>query len=317
MNINQVPTSALSLGSKLSSAVPNPFYAHGFTGVIGGATVAQAQLLMPYPEYSTIGEVTNPSHAQYDSVVAKAQKRLAAGITFLSSFTWSKNRDNEFGNGTSNAFNTFSGSTPPSQPQNYYDLNSEWSLASVDTPMRFTATWSYALPFGKGKHFWNNNNRLLDYLIGGWQVNGTAIYQTGFPLFVFQQNLNSVIGTGEQRPNATGIRAAEPGSVEQRIYGYINPAAFSQAPSFTFGNLSRSIDYRGPGMGNWDASVFKDFKVKERFNGQFRAEALNAFNSPQFANPNTQYAPNSSSFGKITYQANLPRQLQLGVRLSF
>ena len=316
MNINQVPGQYLSMGSQLAAAVANPFYGHGGSGVIGGATVAQAQLLMPYPEYSTVGMLSNQSYAQYDSLVLKAQKRLSRGLTFLSTFTWSKNMDDEFGGGTANSFNTFSGSTPPSQPQDVYNLSREWSLAAVDTPRRFTATWSYQLPFGKGKTFLSHS-RMLDYAVGGWQVNATVIYQTGFPLFIFQQNLNSVIGAGAQRPNATGVSPAMSGSVEERLSGYINAAAFSQAPAYTFGNLSRSINYRGPGMGNWDASLFKDFKMTERFNGQFRAEALNALNSPQFANPNTQYAPNSASFGKITYQANLPRQIQLGLRFFF
>jgi hypothetical protein len=316
MNINQVPDNYLSMGSKLNAAVPNPFYGHGGTGVIGSTTVAQAQLLMPFPEYSTIGEVTNPSSAQYDSLVMTAQKRVSAGITFLSTLTWSKNMDNEFGNGTSNAFNGFSGPSPASQPQDYYNLQNELSLASVNTPLRFTGGWSYFLPFGRGRQFLNQS-KLLDYLVGGWAVNGTTIYQTGFPLFVFQQNLNSVIGTGEQRPNATGVSPAMPGSVEQRLNGYINPAAFSQAPAFTFGNLARSLPYRGPGMANWDLSVFKDFTIRERLKGQFRAEALNAMNTPLFSNPNTQFAPNSSSFGKITYQANLPRQVQLGVYFHF
>src|SRR5262249_33982569 len=145
--------------------------------------------------------------------------------------------------------------------------------------------------------------------------NATAIYQAGFPLFIFQQNQNSSIGTGEQRPNATGVSPSMSGSVEDRINAYINPAAFSLAPAFTFGNLSRSIGYRGPGMKNWDASIFKNFKVYEKFTAQFRAEALNIFNSPSFANPNTQFG--SASFGKVTYQANLPRQIQLGVRFLF
>jgi len=316
MNINQVPDSALSLGSKLNSSVPNPFYGHGGTGVIGAANVAQAQLLMPFPEYSTIGEVTNPSHARYDSMVITAQKRLSAGVTFLSTLTWSKNMDNEFGNGTANSFNGFSGPSPASQPQDSYNLQNEWSLASVNTPLRFTGGWTYYLPFGKGKRLLNQS-RVLDYAVGGWAVNGTTIYQTGFPLFVFQQNLNSVIGTGEQRPNATGISPATSGSVEQRLNGYINPAAFSQAPAFTFGNLARSLPNRGPGMANWDLSVFKDFTILERLKGEFRAEALNAMNTPLFSNPNTQFAPNSSSFGKIIYQANLPRQLQLGVYFHF
>ncbi len=314
MNINQMPDRYLSMGSALNNPVANPFYGNGGTGVIGSAKVSQAQLLMPFPEYSTIGEVTNPSSAQYDALDIKAQKRLAAGVTFLSTLTWSRNYDNEFGAGGSNSFNSFSGSTPPSQPQDVYNLSREWALSSIDTPLRFTTAFTWELPFGKGKKYLNSN-KWLDYAVGGWQINNVMVYQTGFPLFIYQQNLNSVIGTGEQRPNATGISPSMPGSVEQRIYGYINPAAFSQAPAFTFGNASRSIPYYGPGTKNWDSSLFKDFTIRERLKGEFRLETLNTFNSPQFANPNTQFG--TASFGKITYQANLPRQLQLGVRFMF
>jgi len=195
-----------------------------------------------------------------------------------------------------------------------YNLSREWALSSIDTPLRFTTAFTWELPFGKGKKYLNSN-KWLDYAVGGWQINNVMVYQTGFPLFIYQQNLNSVIGTGEQRPNATGISPSMPGSVEQRIYGYINPAAFSQAPAFTFGNASRSIPYYGPGTKNWDSSLFKDFTIRERLKGEFRLETLNTFNSPQFANPNTQFG--TASFGKITYQANLPRQLQLGVRFMF
>ena len=82
-------------------------------------------------------------------------------------------------------------------------------------------------------------------LNGGWQLNGTMVYQTGFPLFIYQQNLNSNIGTGEQRPNATGISPSMPGSDTARLYNYINPAAFTQAPAFTFGNVFRSSSWGG------------------------------------------------------------------------
>ena len=164
---------------------------------------------------------------------------------------------------------------------------------------------------------WLKSNGVVNAIVGGWQLNGTVIYQMGFPLLIYQQNLNSVIGAGVQRPNATGTNPVTSGSLEERMNNYINPAAFSQAPAFTFGDVSRSIGMRGPGQANWDLSLFKDFKVRERFAGQFRCEALNAFNTPLFANPNTLYTPTSASLGKITYQANLPRQLQLGIRLSF
>ncbi len=309
ININQVPSAYLSLGSQLNQAVANPFYGNGGTGVIGSATVSRAQLLKPFPEYNTIGILTNPSYARYDSLIAKAQKRFAAGLTFLTTFTWSKNMDNEFGSG-----NFLSGST--TSAQDYYNLRNEYSLAVNDTPLRYTAAFTYDLPFGQGKRFLSGN-RALDYVVGGWQINGTAIYQAGFPLAIYQQNQNSVIGTQAQRPNATGISPEVSGSVEERLNGYINVAAFSAAPAFTFGNVSRTINYRGPGMKNWDASLFKNFKIWERVTGQFRLEALNTLNSPQFSNPNTQYIPGGTAFGKITYQANFPRLLQMGVRFIF
>ena len=161
-----------------------------------------------------------------------------------------------------------------------------------------------------------NKNKLLDYAVGGWQLNLTNIYQTGFPLAIYNSsNQNSVLGTGVQRPNATGVSPTMSGSVEQRLNGYINPAAFSTSPIYTFGNVARTIPYRGPGMKNWDISLFKNFSIKEKFNAEFRAEALNAFNSPLFPNPNTRFG--SSSFGTISSQVNFARMLQLGVRFYF
>ena len=312
--INQVPTQYLSMGSQLTQSVANPFYQRGGAGVVGSATVAQAQLLMPFPEYSTITENTNVVHARYDSLVAKAQKRFSQGMTFLWTLTWARNEDNAWGSAGSNYFNTFAGSTPASAVQNVYNLGAEWGLASSNVPVRVTAGWTYQLPFGRGMRFLNRNTA-LNYLVGGWSVNGLAIMQSGFPLFIYQTNQNSVIGTGEQRPNATGTSPAVSGGPEEKLNNYINAAAFSTAPAFTFGNLSRNIGYRGPGEGGFDLSVFKAVAVKERFKAEFRAEALNAFNTPLFANPNTLFG--SSNFGKLVYQTNTPRELQLGLRFKF
>ena len=105
------------------------------------------------------------------------------------------------------------------------------------------------------------------------------------------------------------------GALGSRLDVYINRAAFSQAPQFTPGNLARTIPYRGPGQANWDISLFKDVQFLERLRGQFRAEALNVFNTPQFRAPNTSFG--SSAFGFITQQANFPRYIQLGFRMQF
>ena len=307
-DINQVPDSDLNLGSQLSASVPNPYYGNGGAGVVGSKTVQYAQLLRPFSEYGTIGILNNPAHARYDSMIVKAQKRLSSGLTFLSAFTWSRNMDNEFATG-----NFYSASS--SAPQDAYNLGAEYSLAASDTPLRWSNSITYYLPFGAGKPFLSHS-KLLDMAVGGWQVNLTNIYQTGFPLAIYQTtNQNAALGTLVQRPNATGISPEMPGSVEERLNGYINKAAFSTAPIYTFGNLARTIPYRGPGMKNWDISLFKDFSIVERFKAEFRAEALNAFNSPQFGNPNTKFG--NSSFGIIGSQVNFARMLQLGVRLYF
>jgi hypothetical protein len=191
----------------------------------------------------------------------------------------------------------------------------EHAFSNIDSPFRWTSSISYELPFGKGKAFMNRGG-VVNYALGGWVVNSVSIFQTGFPLQISQAtNYNSAFGYASQRPNATGISPVTSGSLEQRLNDYINPAAFSTAPEFTFGNVGRTIDMRGPGQVNWDMSIFKNFVIKEVLKAQFRCEALNAMNTPLFYGPSVSYG--SSSFGKITSQANFARQLQLALRFSF
>ena len=201
-------------------------------------------------------------------------------------------------------------------PQNPYDMGAEYSLSNVDTPIRWASSFSYELPFGKGKHYLGNIRRAADYVVGGWVVNSVVVYQTGFPLQIFQNNQNSDFGYGAQRPNTTSTSPGTSGSVEERLYNYINPAAFSLAPAATFGNTPRTLgSLRGPGQKNWDSSIFKNFLISERVKAQFRAEALNTFNSPLFHSPNTNLS--TSTFGQITAQDNFARQLELAIRITF
>jgi hypothetical protein len=310
VNINALDPSLLSRGSALTATVANPFYNKGGAGVIGAATVSQTQLLLPYPTFSAINLLFNDgNHARYDSLVAKAQKRMTLGLTVLSTLTWSRNHDASSG-GAGNFLNAGN-----LGPQNPYDMGSEYSLANVDSPLRWSSGFTFELPFGKGKKLLNGG-KALDYAVGGWSVNAVGVYQTGFPLQVAQStNNNSVFGYASQRPNATGVTPETTGSLDSRLSGYINAAAFSTAPRGTFGNLSRTLGMRSPGQGNWDVSVFKSFSIMEKLKGQFRAEALNAFNTPMFVAPNTSFG--SSSFGRITSQANFSRMMQLGLRFYF
>jgi len=310
LNINALNPALLSMGSALTQSVANPFFGHGGTGVIGTSTVQQSQLLQPYPTFGAINLLLSDNDkASYNSFVFKAQKSYSQGLTFLSTFTWSRNWDESSG-GAANTLNAGN-----KAPQNPYDMASEYAFANIDSPFRWTTSVSYELPFGKGKHFMTGGG-ITNYVLGGWVVNTISIFQTGFPLQITQDtNFNSGFGYASQRPNATGISPVTSGSLEDRLNGYINPAAFSTAPQFTFGNIGRTLDMRGPGQVNWDMSLFKNFTIKEKLKSQFRFEALNALNTPLFYGPNVAYG--NASFGKITSQANFSRQLELALRFSF
>jgi trimeric autotransporter adhesin len=310
ININALNPALLSQGSALTATVANPFFNKGGAGVIGAATVSQVQLLLPYPTFSTINlQYNDSSHARYDSLVVKAQKRMSMGFTMLSTLTWSRNYDASSG-GAGNFLNAGN-----LGPQNPYDMASEYGLSNVDSPLRWSTGFTYELPFGKGKKMLGTS-KALDYAVGGWSINAISVYQSGFPLQITQStNNNSVFGYASQRPSATGTSPVTSGSLESRLSNYINPAAFSTSPRGTFGNVARTLDMRGPGQANWDMSIFKSFSILEKFKGQFRAEALNAFNTPMFAVPNTSFG--SSSFGRITSQVNFSRMMQLGIRLFF
>ncbi len=310
LNLNALDPSLLNTPG-LTNSVTNPFYLHGGTGIIGGPTVGQYQLLLPYPTYGSINaSYSSYNHARYDSMIIKAQKRFSQGLTFLSSLTFSRNLDASAG-GPGNTLNGGSAG-----PQNPYNTAAEYSLSNINTPWNWAMAVTYELPVGKGKPFLGSSNKMVDYALGGWSINTVSVMRTGFPLQITQStNNNSIFGYASQRPSATGTSPQTSGSLEDRLNNYINPAAFTTTPRGAFGNLSRTISERGPGQVNWDASVFKNFFLSERFKGQFRAEALNATNTPLFYGPNTSFG--SGSFGKITSQANFARQLQLALRFSF
>jgi hypothetical protein len=309
VNIDQLPDADLSLGNALRSTIPNPFYgtAAGINS-LSSTTITRAQSLLPFPQYTAVNLISSSlGHARYNSFYVKAQKRMGHGLNLLTTYVWSKNQDTSAGSS-----NTYNGQT--SAYQDNYNIASAWGLSTINTPDRWTNAINYDLPFGKGRK-WLGSNKGLDYALGGWSINVESTMQTGFPLAITQANNNSIAGTTLQLPNATGVSPQTSGSLESRLNGYLNLAAFSAAPSYTFGNVSRTIPVRGPGQAFTNASVFKTFTIKERYKAQFRAEAFNITNTPLFDMLTTNIS--ASTFGHITNQANYPRIIQLGIRMFF
>jgi hypothetical protein len=311
LNIDQLNPAYLSLGSALTQSVDNPLYNHGGTGTVGTVKVSRAQLLLPFPQYTSVTlNNSDTGSGYYYSWYFRTDRRFKNGLTLLASYTWSRSATDVLGVSTAGAaqISSITGA------QNAYNKPAEWSLSTQDAPNRFTTAITYELPFGKGKPFLKNS-RIFDRIVSGWSANAVGILQTGFPLSVTQPNNNSVFGASYQLPNATGLSPNTTGSTGERIDGWLNPAAFSQAPQFTFGNITRFLSARGPALFNWDVSVFKAFSIQERIKAQFRAEALNATNTPYFGNPNTTLTNNQ--FGVIGSQINNPRLVQLGARVTF
>ena len=312
VNVDQLNPSNFSLGADaLGASTANPFFGNGGTGVIGSPTVSESQLLRPFPQFSSVNLFVSSSHAAYDALLIKAERRAGHGLNVVGSFTWSRNMDSSFA--TTNNIQ----SSGVAAPQNVYDLGAEYGHAVNDVPYRLTAGIIYDLPVGRGERF-STGSRWSDEILGHWQLNVIPTFQAGFPVAIRQSsNPNSgIVGNAVQRPNVNhGVRLGTSGSVEDRLNGYINPAAFTTSTVLTFGDAPRTLSLRGPGEANWDISLYKNVLIRERVNAQFRAETYNTFNTPWFTGPNTSFG--SASFGQITAQANFPRYLQLGARISF
>lgn len=170
------------------------------------------------------------------------------------------------------------------------------------------------MPFGKGKKFLNDGG-LVDRIVGGWQLNAIGIYQSGFPVTILQSTNNTLAYSRLQRPNLVGgVDVATAGAITSRLEGFFNPAAFTTAAAGTFGNAPRTLGVRGPApQKTWDIGLLKTVSILESLKGQFRLEAINAFNTPIFRLTNTTFG--SSTFGKITSQANFARVMQISLRL--
>jgi len=296
MNINQLDPKYMSLGSQLKELVPNPFFGIVNNGVHLSPMISRAQLLRPYPQFTTIVPLYDAgSNSIYHSWQNTVKKRLSGGLQFEGSYTWAKLIDTG------------------RRHQNTYDVAASRALGEQDVAHRFVMGVIYDLPFGRGRSFGADASGITQALLGGWQVNGIITYQTGTPLRLTASNTSGIFGY-MTLPNNNGRSGRKTGRVQDRLDEYFDTSVFSQPPPFTFGNHSvYSPDIRNDGITNWDLSLFKEFNITEKIRTQFRAEFFNAFNTPRFGSPNTRVT--SSSFGRITSQANNPRQVQFGLKL--
>ena len=282
------------------ASVSNPFYGDSrVAGALSAPTISKEQSLIKYPQYLEMWPLRAPGgDSQYDGMQVTLNKRLARGIQIQGSYVWSKT----FWNGTTH--------------QDTFSPMADYAISSHDIHQRFVVSYIYQLPIGRGHKFGGKMASWEDTVVGGWQVNGITTLQGGTPLSVSGSNTLSSFDFQTLYANTNFQNPSFSGPVKNRLSKYFNTADFSQPAAFTLGNGPAYYNHlRSPGLDNTDFSLFKEFHVVENLRAQFRAEAFNIFNHPQFGSPNTGVT--SSSFGQITSQANSPRQVQFGLKLLF
>jgi hypothetical protein len=301
--LNQLPPQFLSLGNQLLQPVANPFQGVITSGALSGPTIPYGQLLRPFPEYTGVEQVQQTSStSSYQALGLSANHRFSNGLQFLVSYTWSKYLTNSEGpegwtNGNAQAV------------RNWYNTAAEKSVMLDDIPRALVASYVYELPVGKGKAY-APSSKVLDAVIGGWQVAGVSSFKDGFPLSVNDATNNTNSFGGNQRPNIV----ADPSLSHQTIYQWFNTQAFVQPPPFTFGNVPRTLNYlRAQGTINSDITLQKYFGLwNEASRFQIRAEFYNIFNRTQFYAPGTTFG--TSTFGVVP--GALPaRSIQFGAKL--
>ena len=249
---------------------------------------------------STINLLENSAQSWYDAGYVNLRRRYSHGLSFLANYTFSKN--------LSNAPDFRSPMDESAIPQNNNNLAAEKG-PGCDVRQRFALSAVYAVPAYQHAAW----TRVLTQ---NWNFSTIYQVQTGMPftISVFGDTANSgtVLGENPIRANVTDQPIFRPGT--HSVTEWFNPAAFAAPPAFTYGNVGRNSVY-GPGMQTMDLAVQRAFRLSERANFQFRAEAFNALNKVNLGTPN-RYV-NEPQFGTITMAMTPGREIQLSARLSF
>jgi hypothetical protein len=289
-------------------------------GVPNGG-VGSAVSRTPFLDFGFIQSVEDSANGEYNAFSFKATKRFSGGFSMTAAYTHAVSIDDSSGIRVQGYDTLF--------PQNSNCQRCERGLSSFDTRHRLVFSPLYELPVGKGKLL-NINNGFANAIIGGWQLGGILILQSGVPQTITIGGVdNSITTTGYDRPNATGTNSAaanpDPAS------GWYNRDAFVEAPRGFFGNVGRDTA-TAPGIYTINAELHKNFVMpyNEHHQVQFRAEAFNLLNRPNWGGPNGNILAGAQTpgqpatyphqgFGTITGLAfGIPmRQLQLGLKYTF
>ncbi len=267
--------------------------------------------------YSSTGLIEGIANSSYHALETSLKKRFSHGISFLASYTYSKSIDD------ASSFNMTGSAAKPvagenDLAQNPFDIGAERGRSLFDARHRLVFSYQWSLPFWRQPHNW------YQQVLGNWQVNGIATAMSGTPFTVFDSTDFSVQGSAPEisgffsnRPNVVG--GQNPNSGPKAPSAWLNANAFQQviedpnSPVQQFGTAGRNIA-QGPGYVDWDFSAFKNLRIGESKDIQFRAEFFNILNHTNFRLPDSDIS--SPTFNQIL-AAQAPRLIQFALKFSF
>lgn len=305
--------------------VPNPYYPTNFAGSLGNKTIQQQIPLMPYP--ILYGGVLTHSggFSSYNALVVQLSHAFASGFQMSANYVWSKALDYANSDDADNqGFNA--GGQQVSTTPDLLNPNNNRKYSFSDIPNRFTATLTYALPFGAGKQFALSNHRFLRALAGGWSTGAVVIAQGGFPVAVtgaadgsILNHPNRIVGAPLEVPAALQHWYNGKTSVTLPCGMVVTPPAntFLKYNACAFGGETvttpsgkvvpdvywigseQATDggIRGPGRFNIDLTLRKNIKLTERFSLEIAANATNLLNSTEL---NSQYSGTLGNTNVVT-----------------
>jgi len=267
-------------------------------GMVLGADNAGRPLFAPF---ARTADVTTwlPMKTAYHSLQAKVDRRFSNGVLVTTSYTLGRSKN--YSDGDSNG-----------AIQTPADIERSWARRNEDRLHNFVVSGVYQLPFGPGRK-WAQDGP-LSHVVGDWQVSGILAVQSGRPIAFTANNATLRAPGNTQRPDASGTPDV-PGGIGAGIQ-WFDTSVFSAPAAATWGNVQRNALLDGPGYTNVDLTVAKLLAFGGSVRGEFRIDAFNVFNIPNFDNPNGTLG--NANFGQVTaVVANNERLIRFGLKVTF
>ena len=276
-------------------------------------------LLQQYPQFTGgINVFDSNDYSMYNGLQFIFRRRIHAGLGFQFGYTLSKSKDNRSWDPSLSTVSSGSVQSASSTPFDLRDRSLNYTWSDFDRRHVFQGTYTYDLPFGKGRKFLSDASGVVEHIIGGWAMSGTVLWASGRPFTVYS-GINTVSNVVQSTADCNGCSRNSGNLVLESGRNFWFDAAtrsqFSAPAPGSIGNTGRNF-FLAPNYFQWDSSLTKKIRISERVSFDLRLDARNVLNNPSFDNPTALIT--STIFGRINDSVtNNARRIQVVGKLNF